>query len=1716
MKRICKQWLMVIIALLMLMNSTVIASGSITGSDISGHWAEQDLIEWQQKQLISPVDDIRPDEPITRAELIEVINRLFNFQHTTDISFIDISELDESYDAFRLAVAAGIIEGYEDGTVRPKASITREELAVIIFRLFELEVIEEQELSLTDLDSLSDWSAPAVGTLVHMGMIHGYPDGTFRGKRQVTRAEMVRMLKNIAGEVFNSPGVYADFTAKQALVNTADVHLKDAHIEGDLWLTEGIAEGDVVLENVTVDGAVRVAGGGMNSISILNSQISELVINKKTGDVRIVIAGHTDVEKTIVLSGVRLETAEDGLDGSGFGHVIIDEQLAEDAVVQLLGTFDHVEVRALTEAVIQLIAAVVNMMTIHEKTALHVDTGSQVSGLDIQGTFGVDITGYGRVTYSNVESATKVTFIDQPTLPPSQSPGEDEPEDPTFSGFTNASVHDPSIIKVADTYYVFGSHLAAAKSTDLINWEKFADGVHPANPLFEDVTVELAETLAWAQSDTLWAPDVIQLPDGKFYMYYNSCEGSTPRSAMGVAVADHIEGPYVDKGIFLKSGMWDEISEDGENIYDPVYHPNVVDPHVFFDAEGKLWMVYGSFSGGIFILEMDPETGFPLEGQGYGKKLIGGNHTRIEGPYIQYDAETEFYYLFVSFGGLGRNDGYNMRVFRSESPDGPYFDPEERDVTEVKSSLHNDAGVAPYGLKQSGNFAYSNLNGLQSDGVYGYVSSGHNSTYYDVETGKLFNIFHTRFPTRGEAHEIRVHQMVMNEQGWPILLPFRYTGETLREVRESDVIGSYHLINHGKDTTSVIKPSVYIELVDDGSIKGDIDGSWQLNDDYKVKLSIDGESYDGVFIRQWHEERAAYVMAFAAISNKGVTLWGSAFQGFSFDPITALNDVMVVDTDLSLQTHFLPEKYFFNEIIWTSSDEDLAIVSDTGLVKGMGAGDVTITATSGHDTSQSVSFDIIVTAEVVDVGAIKLPFDEKKLAMTLQFTPEAEVLPREALNKELIWSSSDESVAVVHEHTGTVKALNTEGTATITAAAADGSGVTQSYTLTVYDGLVAHFTFDDENLADATGHFGSGIVTGDRINTAGGHITYSAGAIGKAAVFDGHSGVLLPEGLIKSNNYSVALWVNPEQLTYFTTTFFGAKNSDSWISLLPRGLAPAPGDPERFNTMLWSGINWYDADTHMKLGTNQWTHLAFTVIEGDVKVYINGWLAFTGSNFPNIFTDEQGTFSLGVNWWDTPFKGMIDEVMVYERVLTVEEIESLVDEYVDDSEPALEEGLIAYYAFEDNLDNDVNNEFGSGEVIGKRIDIEAGGSISYSGGIEGQAAVFNGASGIRLPDGLISDHSYSVSFWIHPNELPNFTPTFFGSQSGGNWISFVPGGHADLGSTAMLWSGAAPYYDGFTSIKLETDLWTHITFTVHEGQAVVYIDGKREFIGFGFPDVFTTNNGVFSLGVNLFDDAPFKGMIDELRIYDRLLTAKEAALLAGADYVEPEPDLEEGLVAHYAFEEDLIDSTGTFASGTATGDKIQSVEIGEVDYAGGISGNAVKLDGGTGILLPEGLISSEDYSVSLWVNPDQLTDFTTLFFGAANVGQWISLMPAGFPGTNNTMVWAQWREIEEVDDEEEEENEVEKNIFVDSWHDLGIGEWTHLAYTVESGTVTLYINGVIRAQSSGLIDLFSEGEGIFTVGVNWWDVPFKGMVDELRIYNRPLIEAEVAMLANES
>lgn len=452
------------------------------------------------------------------------------------------------------------------------------------------------------------------------------------------------------------------------------------------------------------------------------------------------------------------------------------------------------------------------------------------------------------------------------------------PAQPTF---TNVTVHDPALVRVGNTYYVFGSHLAAAKSDDLMRWTQISTDYTNVSWVPNPATV-FQEGLAWANKTLsggpMWAPDMFQLPDGRFAFYYCVAEGTTSRSALGLATSNSIEGPFTNVQVFLRSGMWNQTSPDG-TVYNNTVHPNAIDPSIFWDADGKLWMVYGSFSGGLFVMEMDPATGLPKPNQGYGKKLTGGNHVQIEGPNIVYSPETGYYYLFMTYGGLGANDGYNIRMGRSLQPDGPYLDAAGNDLINAKAPagapIFHNPSIEPYGVKLMGNWRFNIVSGEPGTAATGYRSPGGMQMYRNPENGKYVFAFHTRFEGRGELHEVRVHQMYLNEDGWFVAAPHRFAHETIGWTDPNVVPGDYKLVNHGKDITGTVKTSTLVTLGADGTVSGSATGTWNVTGEHYASLTLGGVTYKGVFSPQWDDDNKAWVLTFSAISNEGVSVWGS-------------------------------------------------------------------------------------------------------------------------------------------------------------------------------------------------------------------------------------------------------------------------------------------------------------------------------------------------------------------------------------------------------------------------------------------------------------------------------------------------------------------------------------------------------------------------------------------------------------------------------------------------------------------------------------------------------------------------------------------------------------------------------------------------------------------------------------------------------------------------
>ena len=525
--------------------------------------------------------------------------------------------------------------------------------------------------------------------------------------------------------------------------------------------------------------------------------------------------------------------------------------------------------------------------------------------------------------------------------------------------FKRVSVHDPSIVwdPASQTYYIFGSHRAAAKTTDLMNWNtipSFVNATTFSTPAVTKVTKDGVEyefafnAQAWSKrgsakydiAGNLWAPDVIWNPVMNKWCMYMSVNGECWYSSIVLLTSDNIEGPYIYQAPVVISGFHTgdaykdtdlEIVLGTQSSLPSRYSmkgtlvagnwgerwPNNIDPCVFYDEEGKLWMSYGSWSGGIWMLELDETTGlrdynvtYELTGSGngitvdpyFGKKIAGGYYVSGEASYIEYIGG--WYYLFVTYGGLAaggvagdyNNGGYQMRVFRSEHPDGPYLDARNTDAVfksyllNFGSNANDNRGVNIFG-------AYTDW-GNQAKGNLGERSQGHNSIIA-ADDGRTYLVYHTRFQNRGEEHQVRVHQVFQNEDGWLVAAPFEYTGETVtsadiattQQVATSRIAGTWQLLvhpfklNHTKKEAA--KP-VEIELHANGTVSGAQTGSWSVVEGTSyVTIKLGTTEYKGVMIEQTLEPTDDKTIAFTCMNRNGVTVWG-----YQSSPATGISPVV--------------------------------------------------------------------------------------------------------------------------------------------------------------------------------------------------------------------------------------------------------------------------------------------------------------------------------------------------------------------------------------------------------------------------------------------------------------------------------------------------------------------------------------------------------------------------------------------------------------------------------------------------------------------------------------------------------------------------------------------------------------------------------------------------------------------------------------------------------
>jgi len=423
-----------------------------------------------------------------------------------------------------------------------------------------------------------------------------------------------------------------------------------------------------------------------------------------------------------------------------------------------------------------------------------------------------------------------------------------------------------------------------------------------------------------------WAPCIYYNDaDKTYYLYYSCSAYGTRNSFIGCAKSAVLDKGWEDCGqlIHTRTG-------DGK-LY------NAIDPTVFKDQAGRLWMIYGSFFGGIAIVELDPKDpskllhpgthGRTIASRGYEKVYeqdgFQGNPTTsvsgekfsaygIEGASIVYNDATEYYYLFVSYDRLDWT--YHVRVGRSKDVDGPYldyngkplmYDQEKQGPEEVNGTKL----IGPYRWKSTG---------------AGWVGTGHTTLFYTPDDGiRPPDCFSLMFGSNSKwqgvpGSFVGLRRVFWSEDAWPLLSPCLYGGEDLYIGTKSEPLGKKDNIvtkesitNSGEsaqwdfivfsvtdDTTfRRIDESTIYTLKKDGTIEGD--GKWSLDPENSIIGYFDGRTKDGgkfgaelypngismtvelpggvkakgTCAYGWDQDRKCQTVFFTGLTENGVPVW---------------------------------------------------------------------------------------------------------------------------------------------------------------------------------------------------------------------------------------------------------------------------------------------------------------------------------------------------------------------------------------------------------------------------------------------------------------------------------------------------------------------------------------------------------------------------------------------------------------------------------------------------------------------------------------------------------------------------------------------------------------------------------------------------------------------------------------------------------------------------
>ena len=576
-----------------------------------------------------------------------------------------------------------------------------------------------------------------------------------------------------------------------------------------------------------------------------------------------------------------------------------------------------------------------------------------------------------------------------------------------------------------------------------------------------------------------------------------------------------------------------------------------------------------------------------------------------------------------------------------------------------------------------------------------------------------------------------------------------------------------------------------------------------------------------------------------------------------------------------------------------------------------------------------------------------------------------------------------------------------------------------------------------------------------------------AGKFGNAGEFNGSSSnISLPTSIKPADSImSISLWASNNSTVRKSIFYLEYNNAPAFLALENNLYTDSTALGVYYNNAIA-----ITAPNETLPPDGSWHHLVVTASATEVKLYKNGsQIGSTASVTVN--TSALTEAHIGVRHYnnDLYWDGKIDQVRIFNRAITLNEVETLYDEVAC---PCTTNTIdypttnVAYYEFDGNADDSTTNGYNGTDT-----------NVTWVQGRFGTAGSFNGSSSkIDTNISTITSNSGSVSLWV--KTTTGTQSTFFGGQSPSQ-NRFYFGVRNN-----NFWMGAGDSQNPYTisaSSLLDGD-WHHVVLTLDGSTAKYYLDGNStpvdtlSYTPAGTIGVTPLIGALDATGTVL---AYTNGSIDQVRIFDTALTSDQVTDLYDEQYCFDNFFNDDSTLATYKLNGYLGDDSG----------KSVPLQSASSTYGSGVFDQALYLTGG------------------------QTASQTSTSYGSMNItGSYtVSFWFKATTGGKRNLIWY----VDNIGYNGQIEFGSDNRLYFGgatiTSQTYSVNTWYHIvmSFNISNGFIQAYVDGQnigsrTLPSSSGSTQCFGHG----AVGLT-------GYIDQVRIFDRILDSGEVTQLYNE-